>query len=158
MLKGQCHEIFDLNFLHESNPSRPLINRLNIFEFCFDFTEIFEFLKSSAVCIPLGTQTPRCVSSCGVRLRGVHHTVESDSAVCIIPWSQTPRCASHCGVMKTKYLKKLCGVHPTTESDSAVCIPPRNQAPRCASQRGVSNLLNVCFDPKFYDCYFSVMP
>ena len=40
----------------------------------------------------------------------------------------------------------------------AVCILPRSQASRCASHRGVSNLPNVCFDPKFYECYFSVMP
>ena len=30
-LKGQCHEIFDLYFFHESNPSGPLINRLKWF-------------------------------------------------------------------------------------------------------------------------------
>ena len=28
-LKGVCHEIFDLHFFHNSNPSRPLINRSN---------------------------------------------------------------------------------------------------------------------------------
>ena len=28
ILKGQCHEIFDHFFFHESNPSGPLINRL----------------------------------------------------------------------------------------------------------------------------------
>ena len=31
MLKRQCHEIFDLYFFHESNPSGPLINRLKWF-------------------------------------------------------------------------------------------------------------------------------
>ena len=30
-LKRQCHEIFDLYFFHESNPSGPLINRLKWF-------------------------------------------------------------------------------------------------------------------------------
>ena len=36
-LKGQCHEIFDLYFFHESNPSGPLINRLKWFflKICF---------------------------------------------------------------------------------------------------------------------------
>ena len=129
MLKGQCHEIFDLNFLHESNPSRPLINRLNIIEFCFDFTEIFEFLKISGVCIPLRSQTPRCVSSCGVRLRGVHHTVESDSTVCITLWShenkvseKTLWCASHRrvrlrGVQCASLRRiKLLSVHHNAES------------------------------------------
>ena len=28
MLRGQCHEIFDLYFFHEWNPSGPLINRV----------------------------------------------------------------------------------------------------------------------------------
>ena len=32
-LKGVCHEIFDIHFFHDSNPSRPLINRLKYFEF-----------------------------------------------------------------------------------------------------------------------------
>ena len=30
-LKGVCHEIFDLQFFHDSNPSGPLINRLKCF-------------------------------------------------------------------------------------------------------------------------------
>ena len=36
-LKGVCHEIFDLHFFHYSNPSRPLINRLNYFQIRFRF-------------------------------------------------------------------------------------------------------------------------
>ena len=28
-LMGVCHEIFDLHFLYDSNPSRPLMNRLS---------------------------------------------------------------------------------------------------------------------------------
>ena len=39
LLKGVVHEIFDLNFFHDSNPSGPLIN--NIFEFGFDCAKIF---------------------------------------------------------------------------------------------------------------------
>ena len=35
--KGVCHEIFDLHFFHDSNPSRPLINRLKYFRFRLDF-------------------------------------------------------------------------------------------------------------------------
>ena len=35
-LKGQCHEIFD-SFIHESNPSWPLINRLKWFFFKIRF-------------------------------------------------------------------------------------------------------------------------
>ena len=35
-LKGQCHEIFKNKISHESNPSRPLINRL----FKMDFLKI----------------------------------------------------------------------------------------------------------------------
>ena len=34
-LKGVCHEIFDLHFFHDSNPSRPLINRLKYFRIRF---------------------------------------------------------------------------------------------------------------------------
>ena len=32
-LKGECHQIFDLNFFHEINTSKPPINRLKYFEF-----------------------------------------------------------------------------------------------------------------------------
>ena len=43
LLKGQCHEIFDLYFFHESNPSGPLINRLKWFFLKFVFAKIFKF-------------------------------------------------------------------------------------------------------------------
>ena len=59
--------------------------------------------------------TPRCDAHCGVRLPGVHPSVESsdtnfskNTAVCILPRSQALRCAFQRGV-------KLHGVHHTTE-------------------------------------------
>ena len=42
--------------------------------------------------------------------------------------------------------------------NSVVCIIPRAETQRCASHCGVSSLPSVCLDPKFYHCYFSVMP
>ena len=36
-LKGVCHNIFDLHFLHDLNPSGPLINRLKYFLIQFRF-------------------------------------------------------------------------------------------------------------------------
>ena len=36
-LKGVCHEIFDLQFFYDSNPSGPLINRLKYFRIRFRF-------------------------------------------------------------------------------------------------------------------------
>ena len=38
-LKRQCHEIFDLYFFHEWNPSGPLINRLKWFCLIIRFRE-----------------------------------------------------------------------------------------------------------------------
>ena len=84
---------------------------------------------NSAECIPLGSQTPRCASHWGVRLRGVHHTSESRSPVCITLRSQV-----------TRFLKKLCSVHHTVESSCAVCIIPRSQDPLCASHRRVKHV------------------
>ena len=55
---------------------------------------------------------------CGVKLRGVMHTVESVTCQVSV-WSEMLR------------LLFLC------ESSSSVCITPRSQAPRCASYRGV---------------------
>jgi hypothetical protein len=37
---GQCHEIFDLWFFHQSTPPRALTHRLNHFAYAFLFTEI----------------------------------------------------------------------------------------------------------------------
>ena len=104
IIKGVCHEIFDLHFFHDLNPSRPLINRLKYFRTRFRFHQDIQIFK---------------------KLRSVHPTVESSSVVCIPPLSQAPSCASHHGVKKSKFLKKLCGVQ--------LCIPLRSQAPWCAS-------------------------
>ena len=53
-LKGQCHEIFDLYFFHESNPSGPLINRLKWFflKICFRVEFFWQAspLKSNIKC------------------------------------------------------------------------------------------------------------
>ena len=99
------------------------------------------------MCIPPRSQTLQCATYRGVRLRSVLHTGESSSAVCIPPRSQAPRCASH---RRIKWWKSL--------QHSMVCIPPRNQTLRCVSHRGVNNFSSVCFNPKFYEYYFSVMP
>ena len=48
VLKGVCHEIFDLHFFHDMNPSGPLINRLKYFRIWFQFhrnIQIFEHSK-----------------------------------------------------------------------------------------------------------------
>ena len=76
-LKGVCHEIFNLHFFHDSNPSGPRINRLKYFLILFQFRRDILIFK---------------------KLRGVWHTAESDSAVRNTPWSQAPRSATHRGV------------------------------------------------------------
>ena len=42
-LKRVCHEIFDPYFFPDSNPSRPMINRLKYFRIRFRFCQIFDF-------------------------------------------------------------------------------------------------------------------
>ena len=50
--KGSVSQDFQSLFIHYSNPSGPMINRLkSILEFLFDFADILEFLRNSAVCI-----------------------------------------------------------------------------------------------------------
>ena len=105
MLKGVSHDIFDLHIFHDSNPSRPLINRLKYFRILFQF----------------------------------HWDIQT--------------------------FKELHDVHPTVESDSTVSIPLQSQAPQCASYHGdwlcsVPWESQTClfFYPKFYKCYFYVMP
>ena len=119
ILKGVCHEIFDLQFV---SWFEPLISRLKYFWIQFRFCRDIQIFKNSTVCIPPWSQTSRCASYRRVRLRSVHPTAESSSAVCISPQSQvmnssqkTPWCASHRRV-------KLHCVHHTAESDSTVCI------------------------------------
>ena len=77
LLKGVCHEIFDLQFFLWFETIWALINRLKYVRIRFRFCRDIRILK---------------------KLLGVHPTVESDSAVCIIPRSQTLWCASYRGV------------------------------------------------------------
>ena len=120
------------SFFHDSNPSGPMINKLKYFR--IQFRNPGNILKNFKLW---------CAS-----------TAESDSAVYIIPRCQTP------SDEKFSKMKKLCGVQLTAESSSAVCIIQRSLTPRCASVSHcrVNNLSSVCFNPKFYKCFFSVMP
>jgi hypothetical protein len=40
LLKGQCHEIFNPRFFHQTISPGPLIRGLKPFEFYFEFAEI----------------------------------------------------------------------------------------------------------------------
>ena len=60
-LKGVCHEIFDIHFFHDSNPSRPLINRLKYFRIRFRFRRDIRSQSSKK-------STPRCASHHGVKI------------------------------------------------------------------------------------------
>ena len=57
LLKGVCHEIFDLYFFHDSNPSWAPGKQ--VFEFGFDFAEIFDLKVRK------------------IRLCSLHHTADS---------------------------------------------------------------------------------
>ena len=136
--KGSVSQDSLPSFFHDSNPSRPQINRLTYLRIQFWFRwDIQIFTKLHGVRLSR-SQTPWCASSQGVRLCCVLPNVESNS-----------QCASHCGVKWSQFFKKslmciplrswtlwcasshrvrLCGVHHTTESSSAVCILPRSQA------------------------------
>ena len=57
-LKGVCHEIFELHFFHDANPSGPLINKLKYFQIWYQFRRDIPIFK---------------------KLRGVHTTAESIS-------------------------------------------------------------------------------
>ena len=148
-LKGVCHKIFYLHFFHDSNTSRPLIKRLNISEFGFDFAGIFRIFKklTVAVCIIPRSQTPHCISYRRVRLWGGLHIPESDSAVCITLRShenkeskKATQCASHRGV-------RLCGVIPSAESSSTVCITPWSQVSVLSE---ILLLLFLCHALRYY--------
>ena len=108
-LKGSVSQDFQPPFFYNSNPSRPLINRLKYFRIQFQFPRDIRIFK---------------------KLWGVHPSAESSSDVCILPCSQGLRCASHRRL-------KLCSVLPTGESSCTVGFPPRSQALRCASHRRV---------------------
>ena len=70
-LKTVCHEMYDLYFLQDSNPSRSLIN---IFSNSLLICRDNQILRNSAVCIILQSG----VNLRGVRLCCVHHTAESN--------------------------------------------------------------------------------
>ena len=135
-------------------PYRPLTKRLTYFRTLFPIHRDIRIFKKA----------PQCASH-----RGDTAESDSDSKGCITLRRQAPRCASHrrvklCSVHHTaessdeQFSKKICGVHLNAESSSAVCIIPRSLTLQCASHRGVLNLSSVCFNRRFYKCYFSVMP
>ena len=74
-LKGVFHEIFDLHFFHDSNPSRPPDKQDQIFSNSVSITPRYSNFKKLR----------------GVRLRDVHYTAKSSSRVWITPRSQTTK-------------------------------------------------------------------
>ena len=64
-LKGVFHEIFDLHFFHDSNPSRPPDKQDQIFSNSVSITPRYSNFKKLR----------------GVRLRDVHYTAKSSSRV-----------------------------------------------------------------------------
>ena len=95
------------SFIHDSNPSGQLINRLKYFRIWFRY--------------------PRDILSQSF-LRGVQHTAEMISAVCNILQKSSPRCTprrSSPGYV-AHHWDSLRGVQQTAEIISTVCItPPR---------------------------------
>ncbi len=51
-LKGQCHEIFDFRFFHESVSPKPLSIPIGCVKFFWKFTEIFAAQGASPCCRP----------------------------------------------------------------------------------------------------------
>ena len=130
-LKGSVSQDFRPLFFHDSYPSGPLITGWNIFEFGYDFAEIFEFLK-----------TPRCEWHRGVRLRSGKDTAESESMMTFSPSCQEDNISQKLlGVIHTqgsdfKLTKKtlLChsrrGVRLRGVIDTVESFPPRSQNPK----------------------------
>ena len=153
-LKGECHEIFNLQFFSWFEPICAPDKQAKVFSNSRIWLW-FRLLKNSAVCIPLRSQSPRFAS---------HHGVNNLSSVCFKQkfykcyFSVMPKdihtnwyCKSQIvqetfllpkffekmkwkDVASTKTRKTdifrsvwLCSVHPTVESSSAVCITPRSQ-------------------------------
>ena len=121
-LKGSVSQDFRPLFFHDSYPSGPLITGWNIFEFGYDFAEIFKFFK-----------TPRCEWHRGVRLRSGKDTAESESMMTFSPSCQEDNIS-----------QKLLGVIHTQGSDfkltkknSTVSFTPGSQTPRCDWHCGV---------------------
>ena len=142
ILKVVCHEIFDLQFFHDSNPSGPLINRLKYFQIRFRFRRDIQILKKLRIVHPtVESDSAVCV-----------YTVESDSTVCITLRSQAPRCASHPRVKWWTVLKKLRGVHLTAESSFAECIISQSASYREVWIHGVHHTeesdSTVCITPQ----------
>ena len=84
-LKGSVSQDFQPTFFHDSNPSRPLINRLIYFRIRFRFRRDIRIFKKLRR-----------------RLRGLHHIAESCSAVCIPLRSQALQCAT-CILPESKF-------------------------------------------------------
>ena len=134
---------FRPTFFHDSNPSRPLINRLKCFWIRLQFRWDIRIFK----------KLHGCASHCGVRLCGVHHTAEASNKYKKFLSQSVMKCSRNLFYFrsfsktwsrkvlqiwkheKTDIFKQvwLLSVHPTAESSSAVCFPPWSQAPLCLS-------------------------
>jgi hypothetical protein len=77
-LKGQCHEIFDPGFFHQTIPPRVLFHGLKPFAYGFVFTEKIEIIVCK-VQIPR-SQWDRRIESCGLK-----ETRESNPEVSMRP-------------------------------------------------------------------------
>ena len=97
MISAVCTRFSTPIYLHDSNPSEPLMNRLKYFRIWFWF------------CRDIQSQSG---------LRGVHPTAEIISAVCITLWSRRlqtlkkyPRCAAQPRDLKCSYITNIFYLH-----------------------------------------------
>ena len=132
-LKGVCHEIFDPYFFMIRTHLGLWLTAQSIFEFGFDFAEIFDHKVVSAVCIPPQrwsprSQSPWCASHRGENLRGLHPTVENfrnfqhlnfKSLLVVLEFFSNLELLSRGD--------DFCSAHHTAETISTVCIPLRRQ-------------------------------
>ena len=115
----------------------------SIFAFVFDFAEIFNFIRSSAVYIPSWSQSLQWTS----HLKRVFHKIFTFFSWFVPIWAVDKQGQSIFAFVSDfaeiiQFCMKLCFVHPILESISAVNITPLNKCPWCAPHRGV-NLTSV---------------
>jgi hypothetical protein len=150
MLKGQCHEIFNPRFIHQTTPPRALIHGLK--PICIWLRYRRENrdnrLQSSdpAVLMRPRNQIPRFQWDHGNQSRGLNETAETDDKNfqfylrifgCLLPEPQN----FSCRIPQSQWDRGIGfrGLNETPESVPAVSMRPRNRILR--SQRDCRNFM-----------------
>ena len=135
MLKGVCHEIFDLHFFHDSNTSRPLISRLKYLWIRFRFRQ--DIKSQSSQNLTLWCTCHRGIKILGLANQNIFLQIFSFMIDVFTPKRISPDCPfknnqrlTKISILTLRCAIWICGEMHTAELDSAVGRTPQSLTPQ----------------------------